>query len=201
MLVRILSYYQVLPSYLEFLLVFGIHKHFREQRFSGFRSELMFPGGQNSAIASLGRSGQQLQLCYNLKTVGKWRDEGRLMPSDENWSFRQGAFYHQFDIKNGNSLWIITRAGLDIKQRVESMTGKTGRSEDREFRNLAQCLRSSLAVHSLLCHWSAENWRMYFQWCEDTVEREVVKGFMVVARSADSLALDLWSRTWSSRSR
>lgn len=174
MLVRVLSYYQIMPSFLEFLFVFGIHKNAREQRFSAFRGEVMLSNGQNSAIDSLGRSGRQLQLCYNLKTVGKWTEAGQLVPSNENWSVRQGAFYHQFDIENGNSLWIITRAGLDIKQRVESMTGKTGRSEDREFQNLPQCLRSSLAVHLLLCHWSAENWRTYFQWSEDIVEREVI---------------------------
>jgi hypothetical protein len=201
MLVRVLSYYQVMPSYLEFLLVFGIHKHSREKRFSGFRSDLMLSNGQNLAITSLGRSGRQLQLCYNLKTVAKWTEEGRLMPSDNKWSIRQGAFYHQFDIENGNSLWIITRAGLDIKQRVESMTGKNGRSEDREYQNLPQCLRSSLAVHLLLCHWSFENWRTYFQWLEDTVEREVIKFFMVVAPSANRSVLDLRRRTWSSRSR
>lgn len=201
MLARILSYYQVMPSYLEFLFVFGIHKNSREQRFSGFRSELMLSDRPERAMASLGRSGRQIQLCYNLKTVGKWTQKGRLMPSDENWSFRQGAFYHRLDIKNGNSVWIITRADLDIKQRVESMTGKAGRSEDREFRDLPQCLRSSLAVHLLFCHWSAENWRTYFQWYEDTVEREVFTRFQGFAPGADIAFLDLWSRTWSSRSR
>ena len=201
MLVRVLSYYQVMPSYLEFLFVFGIHKHSREQRFSGFRSELMLSDGHNAAIASLGRSGRQFQLCYNLKTVGKWMEKGQLRPSDENWSIRQGAFYHQFDVKNGNSLWIITRAGLDIKQRVESMTGKTGRSEDRQFQDLQQSLRSSLAVHLLLCHWSVENWRPYFQWSEETVEREVKRNVMNIAQSANGSLPDLRSRTWSSRTR
>lgn len=186
MLVRVLSYYQVMPSYLEFLLVFGIHKHSREQRFSSFRSELALSNGKNSAIDILGRSGHQLQLCYNLKTVGKWTEKGRLMPIDENWSFRQGAFYHQFDVQNGNSLWIITRAGLDIKQRVESMTGKAGRSEDREFQNISQCLKSSLAVHLLLCHWSLENWRAYFQWSEDIVEHEVVKSSTIIFLDANN---------------
>ena len=124
------------------------------------------------------------------------------MPSDDKWYIRQGAFYHQFDVENGNSLWIITRAGLDIKQRVESMTGKTGRSEDRKYQNLSECLRSSLAMHLLLCHWSFENWRTYFQWLEDKVEEEVIDLFVVaVTQIPNSAVIDLWGRSWSSRSR
>ena len=172
MLVRILSYYQVMPSYLEFLLVFGIHRHSREKRFSSFRSECLL-GGQNPTLDALGRSGKQFQLCYNLKAVARWTDPGQLVPTNSHWSIRQGAIHHQFDVYKGTSLWIITRAGLDIKQRIESLTGRTGRSEDREFQTLEQCLKSSLAVHLLLCHWSSENWRTYFQWLEDTVENEV----------------------------
>ena len=173
MLVRILTYYQVMPGYLEFLLVFGNHKHSREKRFSGFRGELIFNSGQSLQIDSLGRSGHHFQLCYNLKTVARYTEAGQLAPSENHWSLRQGAFYHQFDVEKGTSLWIITRTGLDIKQRIECMTGKDGRNEDREFQTPDQCLRSSLAVHLLLCHWSSENWRTYLQWLEDTVEYEV----------------------------
>ena len=172
MLVRIMSYYQVMPSYLEFLLLFGTHRHSREKRFSAFRSECLL-GVQNPELNILGRNGEQFQLCYNLKAVARWTETGQLIPTDSHWSIRQGTVHHQFDVWKGNSLWIITRAGLDIKQRVESMTGKSGRSEDREFQTPKQCLKSSLAVHLLLCHWSSENWRTYFQWLEDTVESEV----------------------------
>lgn len=172
MLVRILSYYQVMPSYLEFLLVFGIHEHSRETRFSAFRSQRLL-SGQNPALNMLGRSGSQLQLCYNLKAAARRTESGHLLPTKSHWTIRQGAVHHQFDVCTGNSLWIVTRAGLDIKERIESMTGRTGRSEDRDFQTLEQCLKSSLAVHLLLCHWSFENWRTYFQWLEDTVASEV----------------------------
>ena len=172
MLVRIMSYYQVMPSYLEFLLLFGIHKHSREKRFSAFRAECLL-GVQQPELNILGRNGEQFQLCYNLKAAARWTETAQLVPNDSHWSIRQGAVHHQFDVWKGNSLWIITRAGLDIKQRIESMTGRDGRSEDREFQTREQCLKSSLAVHLLLCHWSSENWRTYFQWLEDIVESEV----------------------------
>lgn len=173
MLVRILSYYQIMPSYLDFLFVFGVHKHSREKRFSGFRQQVLSSKDNKLAIDCLGRSGREFQICYNLKAVAKWTEPGLSSTSDNHWSIRQGAFHHQFDIEKGNSLWIITRTGLDIKQRIEELTGKSGRSEDRQFQTPAECLRSSLAVHLLLCHWSCENWRSYFQWLEDTMDSEV----------------------------
>lgn len=173
MLVRILSHYQVIPSYIDFLLVFGVHKHTREKRFSAFHSQIQLEYTPSLAVDYLRRSGRQFQLCYNLKSVGRWTEPGQLAASDDQWSFRQGAFHHQFDILKGTALWIITRASLDLKQRIEEATGKTGRSEDRQFQTPEQCLKSTLAIHLLLCHWASENWRTYFQWLEDTVEDKV----------------------------
>ena len=173
-----------MPSYLDFLFVFGIHRHSRETRFSGFRGELRLANNHNLSILSLGRSGRQFQLCYNLKTVAKWAPAGRL-ESSYHWTIRQGAFYHQFDIDNGTSLWLIARAGLDIKERIEAMTGPNGQSEDRQFQSPKQCLRSSLSVHLLLCHWSSENWRTYLQWLEDTVELEVIKSSSLLCYKTD----------------
>lgn len=199
MLVRILSYYQVMPSYLDFLFVFGLHKHSREKRFSGFRGDLKLAKGQNLPIQSLGRSGRQFQLCYNLKTVAKWTETGQLNPSLYHWTIRQGAFYHQFDVDNGTSLWLITRSGLDIKQRIETMTGPDGQSDDRQFQSPKQCLESSLSVHLLLCHWSSENWRAYLQWLEDTVENEVRKCLFNPRLEAYISVLDLRRGSWPSR--
>lgn len=161
-----------MPDYLDFLLLFGSHQHSREKRFSGFRAESKL-ASPNLPLDCLGRSGKYFELCYNLKAVAKQTKSGQLAPSDCQWSIRQGAVNHRFDVHKGNSLWIITRAGLGIKQRIESMTGKAGRNEDREFQTPEQCLRSSLAVHLLLCYWSSENWRAYLQWLEDSVANEV----------------------------
>ena len=173
MLARILSYHQVMPSYLDFLFVFGAHEHAREARFSGFREQLLLTHGNDLKIDPLGRSGCHFQLCYNLKTVAKWTEPAYSLPSKSQWSIKQGAFHHQFDAENGSSLWIITRADKDFKQRIEDLTGKTGRSEDRQFQTPEDCFRSSLAVHLLLCHLATENWRGYFQWLEYTIETEV----------------------------
>ena len=162
-----------MPNYLDFLFMFGSHSHSREKRFSRFRADPTF-GSPISSIDELGRSGRYYQFCYNLKAVSRQTKSGQLAPTDCQWSIRQGAVYHKFDVCNGSSVWILTRAGQDIKQRIESMTGKDGRNEDRGFQTPEQCLKSSLAVHLLLSYWSSENWRAYLQWLEDTVANEVI---------------------------
>ena len=169
MLTRIFSYHQVMPCYLDFIFVFGLSKNARELRFSGFREQLSLKtSASNPAIPSLGRSGRSFQLCYNLKGVARIS-----METPIEWSIRQVAIHHQFDVSEGTALWIITKGDLEIKDRVKALTGKEGRAEDRAFDSPAQCLKSSLAVHLLNCSWSTEDWRWYIQHLEDAIDDEV----------------------------
>ncbi|OCK89415.1 uncharacterized protein K441DRAFT_644795 [Cenococcum geophilum 1.58] len=171
MLVRILSYHQVMPGYLDFISVFGAQNLPRDLRFSGFREQtLLSNSARRQSVPALGRSGRQFQLCYNLKTVSC------LSPStptkNKEWSIRQAAFHHQFDVDEGTTLWIVTKGNLEIKKRIQDMTGKDGRPEDKSFGTPAECFKSSLAVHLLNSHWSTEDWRWYVQWLEDVVDNE-----------------------------
>ncbi|KAL8946446.1 MAG: hypothetical protein Q9222_007161 [Ikaeria aurantiellina] len=157
-----------MPCYLEFLSVFGLSKDARELRFSGFREQTMLKTPSGSMVcSSLGRSGRQFQICYNIKGV-TWIEAGRTA----QWSIRQAAFHHQFDVDEGTTLWIVTKGTLDIKDRVQHLTGKDGRPEDRAFDTPEQCFNSSLIVHLLNCYWSTENWRWYIQYLEDAIDNE-----------------------------
>ncbi|KAI4110034.1 MAG: hypothetical protein L6R37_000167 [Teloschistes peruensis] len=161
-----------MPSYLDFVAVFGIHNHIREPRFSGFRDQTLLTKPSKLRVDSLGRSGRQFQLCWNLKSPGRWSEEGTLQPGPEKWSIRQGAFHHQFDVEHGTTLWIVTHPGLDIKERIQDVTGKSGNEEDRKFSTPQECLKSTFAIHLLIGHWATEKWRQYFQWLEDKIEDE-----------------------------
>ena len=172
MLCRLFTHHQVMPQYLQFISVFGVKSEPNEMAFSG--RDLRFCGFQvqnaacrnMAAIRDLGRSERRFQMCYNLKTVAE--------KSKDIWSIRQAAFHHQFDIETGNALWISTKGGLDdIKKRVESLTGSSGKPEDRSFGDVFECFRSSLAVHLMYCHWSTEGWRWYIEYLERRIEQEV----------------------------
>ncbi|EPE32642.1 hypothetical protein GLAREA_07776 [Glarea lozoyensis ATCC 20868] len=179
MLLRILSYHQVNPAYLDFLFVFGSQNEARGLRFSGFHEQMTFARpSRQLPIPSLRRSGRQYQLTYNLKSVArKMRSNPRGQPirvpiSEMQWSIRQAAIHHQFDVEIGTTLWIVTQGNLDIFERVVQMTAVHGRKEDRAFADGPECFRTSLTTHLLYCYWSIEEWRWYIQWLEDVIDTE-----------------------------
>ena len=165
-----------MAGYLDFISVFGSSSETgeaRELRFSGFREQTTLATPlKGSYIPELGRSGRQFQLCYNLKGV-KCLSTPDTITKLKEWTIRQAAFHHQFDVVDGTTLWITAKGDLEIKSRVQDMTGKDGRVEDRAFGTTQECFISSLAVHLLHSHWSIEEWRWYVQWLEDRVEAEV----------------------------
>jgi hypothetical protein len=173
MLHRILTYHQVMPGYLDFLLVFGTNNEARDLRFSGFREQICLkntPSPRALEIDLMERSGRQFQLSYNLKTV-----TCKNTPVDftkKDWSIRQGAFHHQFDVVKGTALWIITQGHLSIRDRVEDMTSVAGRPEDRAFYSREYCFKTTLTTHLLFCHWSVEPWRYYIAWLEEVIDKE-----------------------------
>lgn len=162
-----------MPGYLDFISVFGTQSRPRDLRFSGFREQTLLSNPPcGPSVPALGRSGRQFQLCYNLKSVSSLSPAGTPTKNKE-WSIRQAAFHHQFDIDEGTTLWIVAKGDWEIKERIQDMTGKDGRPEDKSFDKPEECFRSSLAVHLLNSHWSTEDWRWYIQWLEDVVDQEV----------------------------
>jgi len=173
MLLEILTYHQVMPDYLDFVSIFGLQSEARDLRFSGFKEQTNMRNQQRTAgIAGLARSGRQYQLCYNLKGV-TLKSQDPSNPALSDWSIRQAAFYHKFDIVTGNALWLVTKGGIDVQQRFKELTGPGARPEDNSFGSPAECFRSSLSAHLLFCHWSSEDWRGYIKWLENSVDAEV----------------------------
>lgn len=172
MLVKILTYHQVMPAYLDFIMLFGQSSNRSSLRYSGFCEQMSLdPANANLSMDYLGRSGRHLELCYNLKTVDQNPD--RSSSAELKWSIRQACIYHKFDVVEGVALWIITKGSLDLKTRVQQVTGNNGREEDRTFATPAESFRASLAIHMMIVHWAGESWRLYIQWLEELIEKEV----------------------------
>ena len=174
MVTRIFSYHQVMPDYLDLICVFGLSAKPRELRFSCFREQTLLAGSLRhiTAVPEMGRSGQQFQLCYNLKAP--FCSSGSTSaPKEREWSIRQVAVHHQFDTIEGTTLWIIAKGNLELKDLVQNMTGKTGRPEDRAFDTPQESFTSSLSIHLLHSHWSTDEWRWYIQWLEEVIDNYV----------------------------
>lgn len=161
-----------MPAYLEFMLCFGSQSDARDLRFGAFREQSMMQcPPEGPSMPSLRRSGRQFQLCYNLKGVTLKKNSQEV--KNNEWSIRQAAVHHQFDVVYGTTLWIITKGRIDIQERFNHLTGPKGLSEDRSFGTIYECFRASLAAHLMYCNWSTEDWRWYISWLEEIVEMEV----------------------------
>lgn len=171
MLARILTHHQVMPDFLDFIFVFGVHSTPQDLFFSRFCEQTLLD--YVPSIPTIPeRSWSQYQLCYNLKGVSlayRSVEDYRM----NEWSNRQAAIYHQFDVVHGTTLWIVAKGILDLHWRFKELTSETSPPDSNSFSNVQECFRSSLAAHLMYCHWSMEDWRGYIGWLEGVIEKEV----------------------------
>ncbi|KAK1528149.1 hypothetical protein CPAR01_12707 [Colletotrichum paranaense] len=188
MLMRLLTFYQVMPQFLDFLYVYGSpHGEDKNLRFSGFRTEKVLinpvPG---TCIPDMGRSGRRFQLCYNLKTVGlKFEQPGQEV--DKIWKIRQAAIHHQFDIGSGVQTWIIGDPHAAVKGRVQELFHES-REHSAKFGTVEQSLLSSLEVHLALARWATSEWRWNVQSLEEIIDNLTLK--IVYIQKSDLETLD-----------
>ncbi|TRX91143.1 hypothetical protein FHL15_007931 [Xylaria flabelliformis] len=161
---KILSFHQVMPAYLDFVMAFGQQEEPKDLRFSSFKKQVsLAPSVRMPNIPELDRSGQQFQLCYNLKHIARKDNVGFS-------NIRQAAFHHQFDVITGKTLWIVTAGRRDLQERYKDLTGEGAKVESKSFKTPIECFRSSLAAHTMFCAWAIENWRWYIKSLENNLE-------------------------------
>lgn len=150
----LLSYHQIMPAFLDFVFPFGEQILPQDVHFSGLREDSRLDDYiDNTALSQLGRSGNALQLCYNLRSVEPSNDQS-LLP----WSIRQAAVCHQFDVKTGTTTWIIVKANKLLKNRIVEATSRSCSRPSK----LSEAFSATLSAHLLMCEWAGENWRWYF---------------------------------------
>ena len=166
MLTLVLTYHQVLPSFLDFLFPFGNQQYAQDFHFSGFKFEDRVSDIDSGlSIPQLGWSGRDFQLCYNLKSIETSKGQ-----PEWPWSVRQSALYHSFDVETGRANWIIIKGDQLLKKRIMSATGFQGVPKTSNFDTVDRAFASTLAIHVLICEWSRENWRWYINFLEETLQ-------------------------------
>ncbi|CAJ2508545.1 Uu.00g135710.m01.CDS01 [Anthostomella pinea] len=169
-LLRILTYHQVMPNYIDFLLVYGAQEEDRELRFSGFRTRTTFVNPEpGHIIPDLGRSGRQHEMCYNLKAVAP-REAGKTQLIQNRWKIRQAAIYHRFDLGTGSLLWIIADPREAVKGVIGEILPEGTAPRDFQFGTVAEAFSASLDTHILLAQWASDEWRWHIQSLEETID-------------------------------
>ncbi|KAK1495486.1 hypothetical protein CTAM01_08615 [Colletotrichum tamarilloi] len=172
MLFQLLSFYQVMLHFLDFLYVYAsLHGDDKELHFSGFRTQKTLINPLPATILpELGRSGRQYQLCYNLKTAV---DKG-----SDGWKTRQAAIHHQFDIGQNTQLWIIGDPRSSIKKIIGELYPEN-HVYPTSFSTFQQSFKSSMDVHLALASWATSEWRWNIRFLEERAEILTLKATLV----------------------
>lgn len=164
MLNFLLSHYQVPPSFLDYIFPFGEQEYAQDYYFSGLRKEnRLYMKQRGPKIPEWGRSGCDIRICYNLRSVERSPKQTQL-----GWSIRQTAVYHWFDIVTGQTLWINVKGNQLLKNRVLEAADS---SDDPSAASTASSFSASLETHLLFAEWAGENWRWYINELETELQK------------------------------
>ena len=168
MLMLAFTYFQVMPEFLDFLLLFGGQEHAQDLYCSGFYQHTRLAGVESGPKAGTRNwSGRDMQLCYSLKSVEPSRSQAHWP-----WSIRHCAVHHSFDAENIRSTWLIIKGDNLIEERIKLATGeKEAPMGKPAFETIEQAFGAALTTHLILCDWSAENWRWYIKFLEERFEK------------------------------
>lgn len=178
---QLLTYHNVMPTFLEFVFPFGRQHFARDFHLMGFRSESQISKqARGLRIDSLGRSGRHLEFCYSLKSIES--SSGDPLP----WSIRQCSVYHHLDLVTGQSVWIIVKANQVISDAIQR------RSKDRQEARLLDMntkrspLVASIELHEIVCGWISDNWHWYINDLETYLQDKTRRA---ISSSAEPSAL------------
>ena len=170
MLMLCFTYFQVMPEFIDFLMPFGRQSRARKFHRSAFRwqTRLRNPrslGYQYSSaglrIPVLGWSGQDLQICYNLKSMES-SSQG-----DWPWSARDCAVNHTFDLQNTRVTWLMIKGNTLIQDRIRAATLHQSPAELSTFQTHDEAFVSTLTTHLLIFDWAAENWEHFIDFIDE----------------------------------
>jgi hypothetical protein len=153
-----------MPTFLDF--VFSFHQNSPLLR-SGYRQEdtLLDFYDQRFLVRGLGRSGASIRHCFNLQAVSSQDDS-----EDGQWSIRQTAVYHNFDLVTGRAFWIISHNDDKLTNRVRAMALLNDSLLAEDHANTVTSFRATLTTHLLLMQWASESWRDYIQDLEQRIQ-------------------------------
>ncbi|KAL9023774.1 MAG: hypothetical protein Q9196_006980 [Gyalolechia fulgens] len=166
MLMQSLTYFQVMPEFLDFVFPLGERVVAQDFYSDGFYQRTrLSEATQGLNIPGRAWSGQGIELCYSLKSVERSEHQ-----TDWPWSIRHCATHHTFDVMNIRSTWVIVKGNQLIEKRMTSATSGRGPPEFSSYDSIDRAFAASLALHTILIDWSVENWRWYINFLQDQFE-------------------------------
>lgn len=170
----LLTYYQVMPSFLDFVLTFE-HRQRPLNRAMFRHEDYLAEDAECFALPDLGRSGMIMQHAFNLLSIE--RDERPGITG--KWYRRQVAMYHSFDVQNGRSLWIILKGNPLIAKRFLASAGTHRHLKAKSINSPEKSFIAALQVHLMMMDWCVEDWADYIDDLENALEKMTTDAKMV----------------------
>ncbi|KAK7995767.1 hypothetical protein PG991_015234 [Apiospora marii] len=177
MFTYLFSYLQIPESSLDYIFTFGRTPEAKDVSLTGFQAEDTFslPSDRKIAIPSLGRSGSEIRMSYLLRVVEK--AESRTLSSQ--WTVRQLAVYHSFDVMNGRALWMTVKGNEETKKHIRSAFGdKDSGMRPNSSHGTPANFKATLRLQLLLLESCEENVR----WHLNDVE-SALRGIINIAKT------------------
>lgn len=174
MFLQILTWHNVMPSFLEFVFPFGKQIGTRDSLLMGFRSESrLYKSDRRFPMHDLGRSGRHVELCYSLKSVERTTKEIRekIKPA-KDWSVRQCSVHHSFDLETDQSTWIVIKANKVISDDFRESVKIDARGDAGATHTPPSLFAASLQLHRILAAWSSDNWHWYISDLESYLKQK-----------------------------
>ncbi|KAK7948476.1 uncharacterized protein PG986_009362 [Apiospora aurea] len=154
---ELMTYHGVMPNIVQFISLFGQQSQPNDLIFSGFSAQpISTKSFDGNTVQGLGRSGEQYQLCYNLKCVNLKTSH------PDNFTFDEWSIARQSSTIN--LMW--------MKETLSDLMSAKSPPECRSSGTPEESFRSSLFAHLMYCLWSREDWRGYIGWLERCVDKE-----------------------------
>lgn len=163
---RIFTYHQVMPEFIKNILMFG----FREYAQAGVVTTLQTQNrithlGHSLKIPELGRSGRSTELCYGLRSVERFP-----VQTHWPWSVRLCSLYSFFDVRSGQSTYIVLKADKVIEKLIRDSLETKHIPSSNELSFIQSGFIATLQVHELVAGWTQENWWGYIDFLESRLQ-------------------------------
>lgn len=144
----LMTYHQVTPFFVEFVLPFGRREYKQDFPHCGFRNVSRLQKTEASVFTpQLRMSGRQIEISYSLMSVEPDTDLND--PTKKRWSIRMCSIYHAFDIETGRTTWMTVKCNSAIRKLLESQLAEGSGSKDATH-NVHRRFQDTLNVHLML---------------------------------------------------
>lgn len=155
----LLTYHQVMPSFLDFVFLFKGRENALAQAI--FRHEnYLEKDSPKFNVPTIGRSSVLVQHAFNILSVEKPMSK-RGQDQITEWPLRHATVYHAFDLQNGRALWAVLKGNNIMGNRIKSAIGQHKDLKPDAMSSPERSFVASLHIHMIALEWCAENWGQY----------------------------------------